>query len=155
MWVHISKIVVNCWLWFWLIMSWMSPHARSLWSWSISSRVLCVGYLIYRFIITFLWRIWSSPWICVICSLIWFHWSISFNQASVFSVYLKILLKGIRFLFVCSERLFSRMNSRELILIFLLIFNFLSIVLINLIFEFLINTNSWYTSSHSFLDWIG
>lgn len=153
--VHISKIVVNCWLRFRLIMGRMSPYTCSLWSWALFTWVFCISHLVDRFIVTFLWWIRSSPWVCVICSLIRFDWSVSFDQTSVFPVYLEIFLEGIRFFFVCSEWLFSRMNSSQVILILILISYFLCIILVYLIFEFLINTNSWYTSSHSFLNWIG
>jgi len=135
-------------------MSWMSPNSCSLWPLALSSWIFCISYLVDRFIVTFLWRIRSSPRICMTGSLIRFDRSVSLYQASVLSIYLKVFLKSIRFLFISPEWLFSRMNSRQLSLILMLIFNFLCIIFIYLIFEFLINTNSWYTSSHSFLDWI-
>jgi len=40
--IHVSYMIVDSWLWLALVMSRMSPYARSLWSWSLFSRVLCM-----------------------------------------------------------------------------------------------------------------
>lgn len=142
---------MNGWLWLWLVMSRVLPNPSGLRSASLFARVFSVSKLVNSFVIPFLWRIWSSPRVGMSHSLLRFYGSMSFNQAAIFSIDFEVFLKRVSFLFVCSERLFSRVDSFKMLLILSLILKSLSIVFIDLILEFLLNTYPWLASCQSFL----
>lgn len=142
---------MNGWLRLWFIVSRVLPNPSGLGSASLSARVLSVRKLVNGFVISFLWRIWSSPGVWVSSSLVRLYGSMSLYKAAVFAIHFKVFLERVSFLLVCSERLLSRVNSFKMFLILCLIFKSLSVIFIKLILEFLLNAYPWLASRQSFL----